>query len=118
MLCRRPNRVNAKREKCSVFSLADRADSKAAAPEIESCLGKSSARQSRYRRSRRNRHKCALDMTYSVQPQVLNFKREEHSVGSKHTPNFRKCVILKFARAQMMKHENRYRRRKSLIREG
>jgi hypothetical protein len=56
-------------------------------------------------------------MSYSVQPSVLNLKREEHSAWPKRTPNFRKGSILLLAASQVMEHENRNRRRKTPVRE-
>src|SRR6266446_5859981 len=56
-------------------------------------------------------------MAYSMQPPILNLKREEHSAGFKYAPNFRKCAILQFGGRQIIKKENRDGRRKCAIRE-
>src|SRR6202165_3890011 len=104
------------RFKPSHFARAERTDSKASAPEIHGHLGKSRGRQSRNRRSWRHRHKRAPEVPHPVQPSILNLKREEHAAWPEHPPNFRESMILQLVRTQMMKHENRNRRRKCAVR--
>src|SRR6266576_3044045 len=116
MLCRHSNRVNAAHAEFLAFSRAQRPDSKAATTEIDGHLRKSSGRQSRERRRRRHRHKRAPGVPHSVQPPVQNLKGKEYSTWPKHPPNFRKSAILQLVRRQMMKHENRNRRRKCAVR--
>ena len=55
-------------------------------------------------------------MSHAVQPPILNLQCEEHAAGPKHPPDFRKGAILQLARTQMMKHQDRNRRRKRAIR--
>jgi hypothetical protein len=55
---------------------------------------------------------------HAVQPSILNLERDEHSAWLKRAANFRKSPILVLSASQVMKHENRDRRRKSPIREG
>src|SRR5437660_936098 len=116
MLSPRSNGVNAASRKQSEFARTKRADPKAATAVIHRHLGKSRRRQSRKHRGRSKGHKCALDVPYPVRPSVLNFKRQEHSAGPKHAPNFSKSAILLLVRPQMMKHKNRNRRGKCFIR--
>jgi hypothetical protein len=54
---------------------------------------------------------------HTVQPFVLNLKREEHPAWLQRAANFRKSSILLLTASQVMQHENRNRRRKTPIRE-
>src|SRR5260370_15393457 len=102
--------------KQSHFSRAQRPDSKATTTEIDSHLRKSRLPQSRKRRRRRHGHKRAAYVPHSVHPPILNLKRKEYSAWPKHPPNFCKGAILRLAGTQVMKHENRNRRRKCPVR--
>lgn len=100
----------------SGFRSAKRPNSKTAAPRVNGNLRKSRSRKSRGSRSRSDRCERASNMPYSVQPTILDFKREKNSARAKHAANFSERVILQFFRTQVMQHENRDCRRKGLVR--
>ena len=115
MLCGVLARVNAGRICDSKFPGTLRANSKAAAADVDARVCESSDAQPRGKGRRVQRNKGALEMFESVKPAVRNFKDQQDAAGPEDAKNLRKSTILQFTGFEVMKHENRNRGRKRFV---